>query len=100
MDNKSYKNLEVTAKCNTLLILADDFKHGGGKPTLISMYFFLKENKSDRDLFVKLLSQLPENIYIQICKVSLELGDGAFEDFMTHHKILTYYTPDNSLFTN
>ena len=93
MDSKKYKNLEITAKCNTLLVLADDFKQGGGKATLLSMYFFLKENRYDRDLFIKLLNQIPDHIVVHICKFAVEIGDGEFQSFITHHKLLAGYKP-------
>lgn len=93
MASQAYKNLETTAKCNTVLVLVDDFKKGGGKATLLSMYFFLKDNRYDRDLFITLLHQIPEFILVNICKLSVEIGDGEFQSFITHHKLLADYKP-------
>ena len=80
---KNYKGLELTAKHNTLSVLIDDFKQGGGKATLLSIYVFLKENRNDRDLFLKFLNLIPDYILVRVCKLSAEVGDGEFQLVVT-----------------
>ena len=95
MDKNYLNNLERTAKINTLLVLLDDYRKGGSVPTLTSIYFFLKENSEDRDVFIKLLQQIPENIIAKISALAEELKDLQFQAFLLYHDVIASNAPSS-----